>query len=457
MSAQSKAIYTTETIPDPGIRELLGRDARWQAWLDVEANLARAQAGLGMIPEAAAKEISIKARLELLDRARIEEGLRRTGHPLVPLVWELSRVCAEQGAKYVHWGATTQNIVQTGDLLQLRKVHGIFLHQLGEILEAMGALAARSHDMALPGRTHGQHAVPLTFGYKVAVWIDEVCRHVERLRGVEPRVFVAMLGGAVGSFASFGAQGIKLQARLAELLDMRPMTVPARTLADHQAEYVCLLGLLAASSAKIAQEVYTLMKQEFGEVEEPVPEGAVGSSTMPQKRNPVLCQDIMAGAARIKALVPLALEAMQVEHEADRGRSLMIREATHQACEAMGDVLARLGVVMGGLRLNPERMRRNLDLTDGLIMGEALMLSLGERIGRQEAHDVVYEAAQAAAVTGSSFRELLLADATVSEHLNEQEVERLLDPLAYTGLCSQIATEQAARARETAAELLAQD
>jgi adenylosuccinate lyase len=455
MSAGDKPKYTSQSVPDPGVRALFAQDARWQAWLDVEAALARAEAELAIIPAAAAAEIAAKARLELLDRGRIAAGLKRTGHPLVPLVWELARVCEGGAGGFVHWGATTQNIVQTGDLLLLRKTHGIFLGQLAAILEAMGALATRTHDAVLPGRTHGQHAVPLTFGFKVAVWIDELCRHVERLRGAEPRVFVAMLGGAAGTFASFGPQGPAVQARMGALLGMQPMAVPARTILDHLAEYVCLLGLLSSTASKIGHEVYTLMKQEFGEVEEPVPEGAVGSSTMPQKRNPRFSQDIMAAAARVKAMVPLALDAMQVEHEADRGRALMMRDALRQACEAMGDILARLHLTMDGLTVDTVRMRRNLDLSGGLILAEALMLALGTHIGRQEAHDVIYEAAQAAATTGTPFRQLLTADGRVTRHLDAGQISRLLDPAAYSGLCSPLALAQAQRARETVATLRA--
>lgn len=442
-----QAQFTTESVPDPGVRELFALETRWQAWLDVEVALARAEAELGMVPPAAAEVIAEKARLPLFDRERIAEGLARTGHSLVPLIWELSRVCGEAAGGYVHWGATTQNIVQTGDLLLLRRAHGIFLTQLAQILAAMADLAERTCDAPLPGRTHGQHAVPVTFGYKVAVWMDELCRHVERLRSAEPRVFVAMLGGAAGTFASFGGKGPQLQARMAELLGMRPMAVPARTLGDHQAEYVTLLGLLASTCGKIAREIYTLMKQEFGEVEEPVPAGAVGSSTMPQKRNPFLSQDIMAAAARVRAMVPLALEAMQAEHEADRGASLMMRDATRQSCEAMGDMLTRLHLIIAGLRVNPERMRANLDLSGGLILAEALMLTLGERIGRQQAHDVVYEAAQAVAAGGGEFADLLLANNTVQKHLSREFIESMLDPAAYTGLCAQMALEQARKAR----------
>ena len=277
---------TSMRVPDAGIRSLFTLDARWQAWLDVEAALAKAEAALGVIPEDAAAIIVEKSHLELLDKANVEEGLRRTAHPLVPLIWDLARICGEDAGGYVHWGATTQNITQTGQLLLLRQAHRIFLKQIGTILGTMADLAERTKDMALPGRTHGQHAVPATFGFKVGIWIDELCRHVGRLREAEPRVFVAMLGGAAGTFASFGELGPKIQAGMAAHLDMQPMSTPARTIGDHQAEYVCLLGMLAATCSKIAREIYTQMKQEFGEVEEPVPPGTVGSSTMPQKRNP---------------------------------------------------------------------------------------------------------------------------------------------------------------------------
>ena len=181
--------------------------------------------------------------------------------------------------------------------------------------------------MPMAGRTHGQHAVPATFGYKVAVWIDELLRHVERLRQAAPRLFIAMLGGGAGTYASLGKQGPPVQQAIGRLLGFGSMTVPSRAIGDHLAENICILGLLAATCGKIGREVYTLMKTEFGEVEEPVPPGTVGSSTMPQKRNPKLCQDIIAAAAEVRALVPLALEAMTTEHEADRTTSLMMDSA----------------------------------------------------------------------------------------------------------------------------------
>jgi len=279
---------TSLRIEDPGVRALFTESALFQAWLDVEAASAQTQAQLGIIPDAAAREITRKAHLSCLDLAAARAGLAKTGHPLVPLIWELDRVCEGEAGGYIHWGATAQNITQTGQLLQVRRAHHIFLRQLATILGALADLADRTRDAVLPGRTHGQHAVPATFGFKVAVWIDELRRHVERLEGCEGRVFVAMLGGGAGTLASLGDLGLATQDGMAARLGMRSMPLPARTIGDHQAEYVALLGMLTAPGSKIGREIYTLMKQEFGEVEEPVPPGTVGSSTMPQKRNPKL-------------------------------------------------------------------------------------------------------------------------------------------------------------------------
>jgi 3-carboxy-cis,cis-muconate cycloisomerase len=449
----SDELPTAARVSDPGIRELYRQENRWQAWLEVEVALARAQAELDIIPRAAAEAIARAARLDVLDRARIDEGLARTGHTIVPLVWELSRIVGEPHGGWVHWGATTQNITQTGDLLVLRRAHGIFLRLVGEALVAMADLAERGAEMPIAGRTHGQHALPATFGYKPAVWIDEMIRHVDRFHEAAPRLFVAMLGGGAGTFASLGAQGPAVQAGMAKLLGMQPMRIPARTIGDHLAENILLLGLLAATCGKIGREIYTLMKTEYGEVEEPVPPGTVGSSTMPQKRNPKLCQDIIAASAEVRAAVPLALEAMQTEHEADRTTSLIMEAAEARAAIATGDMLARLVEVLRGLRLDPERMRRNLELGGGLIVAEAVMLNLGAAIGRQHAHDVVYDAAQAAFLEGRPFAELLAADPRVNTHLDRQAIERLLDPTAYTGLCAEMAREAASRARTTAAAI----
>ncbi len=444
---------TALRMEDAGIRALFSDEQRLQSWLDVEAALAQAEAELGVIPAEAADEISRRCRLEYLDRDAIDEGLARTGHGLVPLIWELDRVCEGDAGGYVHWGATTQNITQTGKLAQLRKAHHIYLSQIGRALTLLADLAERTKSHALPGRTHGQHAVPATFGLKVGVWIDELIRHVERLRGCEGRVFVAMLGGGAGTLGSLGEIGLDVQDRMAEKLDMPPMSMPSRTTADHLCEYVTILGMLSATCSKIGREVYTLMKQEFAEVEEPVPPGTVGSSTMPQKRNPKLSQDIVAAAAQVRALVPLALEAMMTEHEADRANSVMMDRALTQTAVLTGDVLQYMIELFSGIRVFPDRMRRNLDLSGGLIMSEALMLELGRRIGRQRAHDAIYDAAQASVVEGKSFTDALGEVRDVTENMDAEQIRSLLDPTRYTGASSLLAERFAARAREVAADL----
>ncbi len=440
-------------VPDPGIRGLFKTDSRWQAWLDVEAALAKAQAKIGMIPFQAAEEISKKANLALFDRHKLADGFLRSGHTLTPLIWELDRVCEGDAGGYAHWGATTQNIVQTGDLLILRQADAIFCKQLSELLDLMADLAEYHADTPMAARTHGQHAVPTTFGAKVAVWIDELGRHGERLKEASPRVFRAMLGGAAGTLASFGDKGFTLQEAFAAELGMTAMAVPSRAEGDHLSEYVLLLGLMAATCGKIAREIYTLQKQEFGELEEPTPEGSVGSSTMPQKRNPFMAQDIVALASEIRMQVPLALEAMQTEHEADRATSLQIRQATERACVATGDMLARMNIIIKGLTVKPTRMRENLDLTNGLIMAEPIMLALGSSIGRQLAHDIVYDAAQAAAVGKGRFVDLLAADQRISSAISKQNLEKLLNPVSYVGLSPELARRAAISARKTASHL----
>ena len=268
------------------VSEMFSEANLFQSYLDVEAALAKAQASQEIIPATAAEIISEKAKLELLDLQNVYDGLDKTGHPLVPLIWELDRVSGEEAGGYIHWGATTQNITQTGKLLLIKKCHNSFLEDLGNLLHILGNLAEKTKDYAMPGRTHGQQAVPATFGYKVAVWIDELIRHADRLKGSEERVFVAMLGGGAGTMASVGLEGLETQRLIGEELGLGSMTMPSRVIGDHLTEYITILAMLAATASKMSREIYTMMKQEFGEVEEPVPLGAVGSSTMPQKRIP---------------------------------------------------------------------------------------------------------------------------------------------------------------------------
>jgi adenylosuccinate lyase len=436
------------------VSELFSESNLFQSYLDVEAALARAQASQGIIPTEAADVITEKAKLELLDLQNIYDGLDKTGHPLVPLIWELDRVCGEEAGGYIHWGATTQNITQTGKILLVKECHERFLKDLGALLHVLGRLAEETKDYALPGRTHGQHAVPATFGYKVAVWIDELIRHVERLQGSEQRVFVAMLGGGAGTMASVGLEGLETQRLIGEELGLGSMSMPSRVIGDHLTEYITILAMLAATASKMSREIYTMMKQEFGEVEEPVPLGAVGSSTMPQKRNPRLCQDVVAWASEVRTFVPMSLEAMQTEHEADKTTSMMINSAIDRTCVLTGQIVTALIEIFSDLKVFPERMRQNLELSGGLILSERIMLELGREMGRQKAHDVVYEAAQRSVNEGRSFTDTLQEEPDVTERLTTDAISELLDPEQYTGLCSYFAEEYSRKAEQTSIELL---
>ncbi|WP_062213655.1 adenylosuccinate lyase family protein [Streptomyces sp. NBRC 109706] len=441
--------FTAGRVPATGLTELFGTVPRWRRWLEVEAALAHCQATAGLIPAEAATAIVDACRVERLDLDRVRADVVRMSHPLMPLITELSRVVGDPHGGWVHWGATTQNITQTGDVLVLRDAHDLLLDTLARILGSLADLAERGADLPMAGRTHGQHAVPITFGLKVASWIDEIDRHVERLWQLRPRLTMAILGGAAGTFASFGDRGPELQAAVADRLGLTPMAVPSRAVTDHLAEFVCVLGLLAGSCGRIAREVYALMSTELGEVEEPVPSGTVGSSTMPQKRNPQLSQDVLGITAEIRALVPLALESMHNEHEADHLPSALF-ETLARACVLTGDSLTRVEVIVSGLRLNPGRMRANIDLSDGMITAEALMLELGRLMGRQEAHHVVYEAAQSAASEGRSFPELLAADPRIVARLDADTIDALLRPDRHTGASAATARAAAAAARRTA-------
>ncbi|MTD57562.1 class-II fumarase/aspartase family protein [Amycolatopsis pithecellobii] len=441
--------FTDGRVPEPGISPLFERENRWQRWLDVEAALALTEAELGVIPGESATVIARAAQLSNFDLARVQHDMAVTSHPLMPLITQLSEVAGEPHGGWVHWGVTTQNVTQTGDVLLVRQAHSLLRTWLGRALRAAAGLAERGAEVVMAGRTHGQHAVPITFGFKVATWIDDLIRHVDRFAQAEDRLFVALVGGAVGNFASFGSLGPRIQQGVADRLDLRPADVPARTMADPFAEYVCLLAMLAATGGRIGREISTLMKTELGEVREPAPRETIGSSTMPHKVNPQLCQDITALSAQIRTLVPLALEAVLHEHEADGACQSMMDNAMTQAIMLTGDLLTRLVLVLSGLELDETRMRTNLDLTGGLITSEAVMLSLGTSVGRQNSHEIVHNAASAAR-NGTSFADALAKDPRVSENLSSSDLADLADPSSYIGLSTAISLESADRARKAA-------
>jgi 3-carboxy-cis,cis-muconate cycloisomerase len=438
---------TDARVRDPGIRAVFATPARQQRWLDVEAALALAQADCGLVPPDAAARIAASARIELIDADRLERGVATTGHALMPLVTELSRVVGRQHGGWVHWGATTQNIMQTGDVLGIRLAHRIITDELVGVLRVLADLGDRTADMTMAGRTHGQQAVPITFGFKVAAWSDALVRDLERLDQVAPRLFIAMAAGGAGTFAAMGPSGPMIQQALADRLGLTSMPVPSRSIADPFAELVFILGIIATTNAVIAEEITRLMAVEYAEVAEATPAGDVGSSTMPQKRNPKLCQDIISISAQTRALVPLALEAMSHAHEVDGARTNMMDEALEQSCILSATALVRVENVLSGLQVDEQRMLRNLDLSGGLIMAEAVMMTLASSIGRQEAHEAVHHAAAISADTGRSFRDVLSGDPGVTTHLSPRQLEELLNPASHTGSSSQIARDTASRIR----------
>lgn len=441
-----KKRFTAGRVPETPMDSLFTESARRQAWLDVEGALAAAQAAEGVIPAAAGEAVVAACRVDLLDAGRVDAAILRTSHPLMGLVVELADLVGPEHGGWVHWGATTQNITQTGDTLLLTRARAIVADEIRRIVVALAGLAERSADLVMPGRTHGQHAVPITFGFKVAAWIDEYLRHLDRLEELRPRLAVALLGGAAGTSAALGESAVAVQRGVAERLGLRPMTVPSRVVVDHAVEFVTLLGMVATTTGRLARELYQLMKTEYGEAEEPVPAGTVGSSTMPHKRNPQLCQDIIGLTAQVRASVPLAFEFALGEHESDNGSSELF-DVQRRACELSGEALVRVRVIAEGVVLHPERMRRNLDLTGGLIASEAVMMALAGAVGRQDAHEIVYEAAQAAATGAGSFTARLAADPRIAAALDASAIAELLAPESHIGRAAEIAREQAARGR----------
>jgi adenylosuccinate lyase len=433
----------------PEIRAVFDERAMLQRWLDVEAALAAAQADVGAVPRAAAEAIGRGARVERLDLDAIRRDLAVTAHPIVPLVRELARVVGEHG-RWVHWGATTQDIIDTGMVLQLKATHAIVRRDLVALVGVLAELAARHRDTVMAGRTHAQQALPITFGFKVAGWVAECLRHVERLDEIAPRALVGQLAGAVGTLAGFGGDAEAVQRRALERLGLRVPLVAWHAARDGVTELVMLLALVGGTMARIANEVIQLQRSEIMELEEPFAHGKVGSSTMPHKRNPAHAERIVAIARLLRGSAATALETMVAAHERDmsvgRAEWVLVPEAACLAAAALHWML----VVARGLRVNADHMTENLDRLGGLLLSEAVMLRLGLAVGRNEAHEVVYEAAMAAFEGKGRFRDLLLADGRVAGAMTAAELDALLDPAAYTGLAGVFVDRVVAAARRLA-------
>ncbi|MFN8377405.1 MAG: adenylosuccinate lyase [Anaerolineae bacterium] len=405
-----------------------------QKWLDYEAALARAEAEIGIVPAEAAAEIARRAQASLMDVEAIKRGVDKTVHPLVSLIWQLSQHCEGDAGHYVHWGATTQDVMDTALILQIKDSYPLFEQALEGLMTALAEQAAEHRDTPMAGRTHGQQALPITFGFKVAVWLAEIQRHRARLDEIRPRVLIGEFGGAVGTLASVSDRGLAIQAALMRELGLNVPVIAWHTARDHLAEFAALLAMITATLGKIAHEVIDLQKVEFGEVEEPFEMGKVGSSTMPQKRNPMLCEAILTLTRLTRTTATTAIDAMFHEHERDWSSFQMEWAYLPELCVMTHGALSLTERVVQGLVIYPAAMMRNLNASGGLMLAERVMLELGASIGRQHAHDVIYENAMRAFEERRPFGDVLKEDPRVTDHLTPPEVDALLDPIQYTGL-----------------------
>lgn len=411
--------------------------ARLQGMLDFEAGLAAAQARLGMIPANAAPAIAARARAGLFDLAALGRATALAGNPAIPMVKRLTALVAEadpEAARYVHWGATSQDAMDTGLVLQLRAFLGPFAADLDRLAAALAALAESHRRTPMVGRTWLQHALPVTFGLKAAGWLDAVQRHRQRLDELRPRLFVVQLGGAAGTLASLGERGVALMQALAEDLELGTPALPWHGTRDRVAELATFLGLVAGTLGKIARDLSLMMQTETGEAFEPAAEGRGGSSTMPHKRNPVAAAAVLAAAVRAPHLVATLLAAMVQEHERGLGGWHAEWEALPELAGLAAGALRWTAETIEGLEVDTARMRANLDATRGLIMAEAVQMALAGAIGRGAAHALLERVSKGALAEGRHLKDALLAEPEVAAHLPPAELDRLLDPLRYTGV-----------------------
>ena len=407
-----------------------------QYWLDVEAALARAQARVGLLPADAAEEITRTARAEAIDLEELRRGTNLVGYPILPLVRQLSSLCDERTAGYIHWGATTQDIMDTACVLQLREADRLLKEDLAQLIERLSALARRYRERPMAGRTHGQHALPITFGYKLAVWVDELRRHVQRFDQAGPRLFRLQFGGATGTLASLGDSGMAVHHALAQELNLSPATISWHGARDTIAEFVALCALLAATLGKMANEVATLQRTEITEVGEAFELGKGGSSTMPQKRNPNLSENVVGLARIIMQQVPAALAAMITEHERAMGEWHIEWQVVPESSLLTSAALGHTLTIFNGLVVNEKAMERNLSMTNGQIVSEAVMMKVADHLGRQRAHELLYTLCAESQDTGATLMSLISENAEITAALSAEEIKALLDPRNYTGLAA---------------------
>lgn len=407
-----------------------------QRMLDVEAALARAEAQHGVIPASAVQAIGSCCDAALIDMPALMKASGSAGNLAIPLVKQLTALVAARdadAAKYVHWGATSQDIIDTGLVLQLRESLKLLDADVDKLAGALAHLAEQHRHTPMIGRTWMQHALPITFGLKVAGWLDAIVRHQDRLDGLRTRTLALQFGGAAGTLASLGGKGLLVAAALADDLGLTLPDIPWHTQRDRLVEAASSIGMLTGTLGKMARDISLQMQTDVAEVSEPVATGRGGSSTMPHKRNPVGCAVALTAAVRVPGLVSTMLSAMVQEHERALGGWQAEWDTLPEIMQLASGALEQMQSVVAGLSVDTQRMRANLDATNGQIMAEAVTLALGARIGRMQAHQAVERACHQATDSREHLREILKKDATVHAELSEVEIDNLLDPAGYTG------------------------
>lgn len=425
--------YYRDMFGTAAMRAVFSDEARLKAWLDVEVALAKAQVRTGVIPAGVDEKLAAVAQVENLDQAAMKADFDKVGFPILPFVKQLNKACDAETARWVHYGATTQDILDTGAVLQIRAGIRLVQADLEGCIAALERQARTHRDTVMAGRTFQQHAAPITFGYKAAVWLDELLRHRERLEQLKPRVLVGQCAGAVGTFATLDAKGLEVQQALMAELDLAVPAITWHTARDGWAEVLGLWAMVGATLAKIANEVAILMRSEVGELSEPFETGRGASTTLPQKRNPIACEPIIANAHRLREMASSQLCAMVQEHERGVGQMHIEWMVVPESFVLLSGSLHNARFILENLVVAPATMRANLDLGGGLLMSEAVMMGLAPKVGKAQAHHLVYAAAGRAMDQGSTLREALLADAEICTHLSEAEIDQLIDPANYTG------------------------
>jgi 3-carboxy-cis,cis-muconate cycloisomerase len=427
-SAVFRDIFTTEAM-----RRVFSDENRVQKYLDFEAALARAQARLGIIPKEAADEICRHCNVAEIDFAKLKTQTERIGYPVLPVVQQLVALCRDGLGEWCHWGATTQDITDTATVLQIREALTLIEGDLDRIADALAGLARKYRDTPMAGRSNLQQAVPITFGYKMATLLAAFERHRQRLKELRPRALVGEFGGAAGTLSSLGGKGLATQAELMKELKLGQPAIAWHTVRDTIAEVGCFLGLITGTCGKIAFDIKLMMQTEVEEVYEPFHEGRGSSSTMPQKRNPISAVYITALTAVVRQQSAALLDAMVEDHERATGpweiEWIMLPEIF---CYAAG-ALSQTEFVLTGLQVDENKMRSNLDLTKGLIVSEAVMMGLGPYLGRQYAHDLVYDICRKVVATGRPLLDLLAENAEITRHLDRAALAKLCDPANYLG------------------------